>query len=250
MSDDDDFNPFDPHAYSMDPYYGTPTVRYTLIDPDTKTFSEGTLPRAELVRVGELLGLSDPPTQMVTVAMEDDRHHTVMAKHDMLMARDPKPDATPFWYQPKHTEPGTAYRGKALVFANSTKQGAGIVSCRLSLEQMGYFFYFEEPKVHPESLMFARLMKPAVKAVAKYAEALAKVPDRHRGELALTLDAHGAYATMELLAAHLPHCELAERDFLLQMVFAHLYNTLTDEGYLDASMETKEITEAADAYVI
>ena len=68
---------------------GTPEVRYVLINPSTRTYTEGKLPRGELREgIVALLGTEDN----TKAEMDDDDLLTIMALHDLYVARTPAPD--------------------------------------------------------------------------------------------------------------------------------------------------------------
>ena len=83
-------NLYDPHYHgALSVYLRTPEVRYVLIDPATRTYTEGKLPRGELREgIVALLGTED----IIKVEMDDDDRLTIMALHNLYVACTPAPD--------------------------------------------------------------------------------------------------------------------------------------------------------------
>ena len=147
--------PYDPHYHgALSVYLGTPEVRYVLINPSTRTYTEGKLPRGELREgIVALLGTEDN----TKAEMDDDDLLTIMALHDLYVARTPAPDGAYFWYRPEHTERATRYAGRAWVIAHSRNRDRA-VSCRIAQESCEWMFSFSEPVPNPENLALKRMI--------------------------------------------------------------------------------------------
>lgn len=172
-------NHYDPHYRgALSIYLGTPQVRHILIDPATRIHTEGALPRGELPEgITKLLGTSD----ITKVEMDDDNRLTIMALHDLYVARTPAPDAAHFRYHPEHTEKATRYTGRGFVIAHSVDRKRA-ASCRIEQESCTWMFPFEEPTPDPENLGFRRLIAPAREAAKSLAENIDKATEEFGGK--------------------------------------------------------------------
>lgn len=253
MSDDDtqrhDESLYDPTHHGP-LYLGTRTVRYWLIDPAARSFSESKIERWHLDTLPALLGL--PEQRLMPVPMERDESRTVMALHDLWVQQSPAPDAKPFWYQADRHKPATRYQGMAFIVARS-RDKRRMASQRISRDLMGHLFHWAEPTPEPESLALKRLLKPALDAISESADHMDKVREAAGGELpgllSLRSDARQMIGVINVLAKHLARSRSVNTDEVAVITFLEMtHERLTEEGYLDIDNESPQLAEQLDRH--
>lgn len=234
-----DRNAYDPrYTGALSYYLGTPHVSYWIIDPATRTFTEGRVHRSELLdSLPGLIGLGSTRELARPVDMENDNSTKVMALHWLVVAREPSPDAAEFWYRQDIHEPAVRYQGKALVIAHS-RDRKRLVSQRLDQEHMEHLFHWTEPTPTPHHLEVERLLAPLREAGRKFGEniheATEAVGGRWPGRLDIECDARCLISVLEILAEHIENGEgLTEHDHGMLPFFQWANMVLEEEGYLD-----------------